>query len=348
MKSKHQGFVRTSKGIAARFRIVTACAALLAMPQMASAKMGDKPINLTIASFSQGSSWYVYAVNLAALLHDALPPGSSIDTPPIAGGLANPQLVAVGKAQLAFGMAAVGNWALQGKIGYKQPMPNLRALVGGLDEYFLVALARGKGFPPDLTNYFTKVRPNARVTLLQRGSIGSFAGQQLLDLAGADEKTLAAHGGGYEFGTFGMVKNRFAAGTADIFVQVATRGHPGITEIAHNTTVTFLAPSDLVLKEMRQKFGWDSRVLPKDTFQGQDQDVRLPGTTTVLFTSTAISDDLAYTVVKTICEKTAKLRTAHKALAHFDCADGAWKLANTGLPLHPGAERYYKERGWIK
>jgi TRAP transporter TAXI family solute receptor len=323
-------------------------AVLLAAQQMAAAKPGDKPANLTIASFSQGSSWYVYAVNLAELLRGVLPPGSSIDTPPIAGGLANPQLVTAGKAQLAFGMAVVGNWALQGKIGYKQPMPNLRALVGGLDEYFLVALARGKGFSPDLAGFFKTVRPNARVTLLQRGSIGGFAGQQLLDLAGADEKTLSAHGGGYEFGTFGMVKNRFAAGTGDVFVHVATRGHPTITEIAHDTPVTFLAPSDKILQEMQEKFGWESRVLPKNTFPGQDQDVRLPGTTTVLFASTAMSDDLAYTVVKTICENTAKLRAAHKALAHFDCANGTWKLAETGLPLHPGAARYYKERGWLK
>lgn len=323
---------------------VLACAAALTNPQVAKAEAA----HLTIASFSQGSSWYVYAVNLAELLRGALPSGSTIDTPPIAGGLANPQLVAAGKAQLGFGMAAVGNWAIEGKIGYKQPLKNLRALVGGLDDYYLVALARGKDLPDDLEGYFQKVNPKAHVTLLSRGSIGSFAGQQLLDLAGAGEKELAAKGGNYEFGTFGMVKNRFAAGTGDVFVQVATRGHPGVTEIAHNTNVTFLAPSAKVLDEMRDKFGWDSKVLPKGTFEGQNKDVKLPGTTTVLFASTEMSDDMAYTIVKTVCEKTDKLRAAHKALAKFDCANGSWKIGATGLPLHPGAVRYFKERGWIK
>lgn len=320
------------------------CTTVFIAPQIAAAE----PAHLTIASFSQGSSWYVYAVNLAELLHDALPPGSTVDTPPIAGGLANPQLVAAGKAQMGFGMAAVGNWAIEGKIGYKQPLKNLRSLVGGLDDYYLVALARGKDVPTDLAGYFKTVKPKAHVTLLRRGSIGSFAGQQLLELAGAGEKELAANGGNYEFGTFGMVKNRFAAGTADVFVQVATRGHPGITEIAHNTDVTFLAPSDKVLAEMRDKYGWDTKTLPKGTFEGQDKDVKLPGTTTVLFASTEMSDDMAYKIVKTVCEKTDKLRAAHKALAKFDCANGSWKIGATGLPLHAGAARYYKERGWVK
>jgi uncharacterized protein len=320
------------------------CGLMLSAPAQAE----NKPVNLTIASFQQGSSWYVYSVNLGELLRDALPAGSTIDTPPIAGGLGNPPLVAAKKAQLAFGMAVVGSWALQGNIAFKQPYPQLRALVGGWDQYFLVPMARGTGFKNDFGPYFKDVNPKAHVTLLQRGSIGGFSGEQLLDLVGASEKDLGASGGGYEFGSFDMVKTRFANGSADVFIQVATRGHPSITEIAYGTPVTFMQPSKEVLAKMTEKFGWETATLPKDTFPGQDKDVELPATTTVLFASTDMSDELAYTVVKTVCEKTDKLRAAHKALAKFDCANGVWKKEATGLPLHPGAERYYKERGWLK
>ena len=61
-----------------------------------------------------------------------------------------------------------------------------------------------------------------------------------------------------------------------------------------------------------------------------------------------MSDDLAYTIVKTICEKTDKLKAAHKALAGFDCSKEVWKEEVNGLPLHAGAARYYRERGWLK
>src|SRR3990172_1072679 len=89
-----------------------------------------QPVNLTIGSFSQGSGWYVYAVNLAELLHQSLPSGSKVDAPPIAGAVGNPRLVSEGKADLAFGMALVGDWARKGQVSYDKPMDNLRALAG--------------------------------------------------------------------------------------------------------------------------------------------------------------------------------------------------------------------------
>jgi TRAP transporter TAXI family solute receptor len=329
-------------------RAALCAAAAIALTALPSAEAQQKPVNLTIGSFAQGSSWYVYSVNLGEMLREVLPPGSTIDTPPIAGGLANPQLVANGKAQLAFGMAVVGNWAIEGKHGFKEPLPKLRALVGGWDEYYLVPIARGTGYDADLSAFLTKERPKSTVTLLQRGSIGAYGGQQLLEIAGADEKALTAQGGRYEYGTFDMVKSRFSGGTGDVFVQVATLGHPSITEMAQNNPVTFLEPSKSVLEQMTKRYGWEVKQLPKGTFPSQDKPVTLPGTTTVLFASTDMSDDLAYTIVKTICERTDKLRNAHKALAKFDCANKTWTREETGLPLHSGAERYFRERGWLK
>jgi TRAP-type uncharacterized transport system substrate-binding protein len=329
-------------------RYVTAMLACVATGTVAPAAAQDEPLNLTIASFQQGSSWYVYAVNLAELLQAELPAGSTVDAPPIAGGTGNPPLVSTGRADAAFGMAVVGNWALQGEHAFDQPLENLRALVGGWDQYFLVPMARGTGFDPDMTGFFESVRPQANVTLLQRGSVGAFGGEQMLDIAGAGEEPLAANGGSYEFGTFDMVKTRFAGGTGDVFIQVGTVGHPGITEIAQQTPSTFLQPSEEILSAMNTQYGWEPASLPAGTFPGQDADVTLPSTTTTLFASTEMSDDVAYTIVKTICDNVERLQTAHQALSEFSCENGAWEEEVNGLPLHPGAERYYREQGWLQ
>lgn len=331
-----------------RSRTGLAALAVGAVAASAPVQAQNAPVNWTIASFSEGSSWYVYSVNLGEVLREALPAGSTVDTPPLAGGMANPMLVSAKRAQMGFGMAVIGNWALNGHSGFKAPLKELRALVGGWDDYYLVPLTRGVGHDNDLSKFFTEVRPKAKVTLLQRGSAGAFGGQQLLDIAGAGEAALAKSGGGYEYGSFDMVKTRFASGGGDVFVQVATAGHPGITEVSQMNKVTFMQPSKQVLDTMTQRYGWGQNVMPKGTFPGQDKDVTLPSTTTVLFGSTEMSDDHAYLVVKTICEKTDRLRAAHKALAKFDCANGAWKEEVTGLPLHPGAARYYTEKGWMK
>lgn len=335
-----------------RTRLARIAGALAVVTVLSGAPMAaaqEEPVALTIGSFQQGSSWYVYAVNLAELLMDNLPEGSTVDAPPIAGGTGNPPLVAAGRADMAFGMAVVGNWALSGKHAFEEPLDNLRALVGGWDQYYLVPMARGTELEGDLQGLFETERPQAHVTLLSRGSIGAFGGEQLLEIAGGGEETLTAAGGSYEFGSFDMVKTRFASGTGDVFVQVGTRGHPGITEIAQATPSTFLQPSEEVLDQMTEAFGWEQAVLPAGTFPGQDEDRTLPGTTTTLFASEEMSEELAYTIVKTICENAEVLQQAHQALSKFDCETAeVWRKEVNGLPLHAGAEAYYRERGWLE
>lgn len=333
----------------ARLAAAAMVAAATLFPSASRAEAEGDPVNLTIASFRQGSSFYVYAVNLAELLTRNFPAGSTFDSPPIAGGIGNPPLVATGRADLAFGIAVVGTWALAGEHAYSEPLENLRGLIGGWDQYYLVPMARGTGFDSDFGQFFASVRPDANVTLLARGSLGSFGGEQMLAIVGADQEKVEAAGGSFEFGSFDMVKTRFASGTGDVFIQVATRGHPAITEIAQNTDLTFMQPSKEVLAQMTKLYGWGVATLPAGTFPGQDKDVDLPSTTTTLFTNTEMSEDLAYKIVKTVCENAVTMQNAHKALSKFDCETGrVWRDEVNGIPLHDGAIRYFRERGWIQ
>lgn len=324
-------------------RICTAVAAF----SVAAGVQAQQPVSLTIASFGQGSGWYVYAVNLGETLRQALPPGSKVDTPPIAGSVGNPRLVSVGKADLGFGMALVNNWAQKGSVSYDKPLPDLRALVGGWDQYYLVPVASGEA-DPDMDKFLHKDRSKARVVTLPRGGVGPVGAAQLLGIMNSGEDALKARGGNNEYASFAAVKSLFSGRNVDLFIHVLNPGHPTVTEIAQNTPVSFLQPPQSALEEMSKKYGWTVATMPKGTFPKQTQDIRLPSTHTTLFASTRMSDAMAYTIVKTICEKTDQLRAAHKALAKFDCANGAWKEEANGLPLHAGAARYYKERGWLK
>ena len=320
----------------------------LAILAASAAALAQQPVNLTIGAFSQGSGWYVYAVNLAEVLRQSLPAGSKIDSPPIAGGVGNPRLVSIGKADLAFGMALVGNWAVKGTVAYDKPMPELRALVGGWDQYYLVPVAAGRDVGPDMDRFLEKDRPKARVVTLPRGGVGPVGAQQMLGFMNANEDALKKRGGNTEFASFAAVQTLFSGRNVDLFIHVLNPGHPTVAEIAQSVPVTFLQPSKAVLEQMQKTYGWNIATMPKGSFGGQDRELVLPSTQTTLFASTRMSNDMAYTIVKTVCEKTDALRAAHKALAAFDCAKGAWTQEANGLPLHDGAARYYRERGWLK
>jgi len=58
-----------------------------------------------------------------------------------------------------------------------------------------------------------------------------------------------------------------------------------------------------------------------------------------------VSDNVAYTIIKIICENTDELYSINPANKNFKPETG-WK--NVALPLHPGAEQYYKDAGYMK
>lgn len=318
----------------------------LALGAAAPAAATD-PVNISIASFGQKSSWYAYAVGLAEILRGVLPEGSTVDTPPEGGGTKNPLLVAADKFNLAFGMAVVSGWAKDGTVVYKEPLEELRALVGGFDQYYLGILVDEPGVTATLDEYVTEVNPDLNVILRGKGSIGGVGGTQLLELAGAGEEQVKERGGNWdEAGSFGVVLNQLAAGNADLWIHTITVGHPAMTEAAISNDASLIEPSEEVNAQMEEKYGWKTAVLPKGSFEGQDRDLNLPGTSTNLFVSADMSDDLAYTITKALCENVEKFKSQHKALTSFDCKAGI-EPSVAVLPLHDGARRYFEERGWL-
>lgn len=324
-----------------------AAAALAAMYVTAIPARAAEPVKLSIGSFSQKSSWFAYSTRIADLLREVLPKGSTVDAPPKGGGTSSPLLVAAGKFDMALGFASVNGWARDGIIAYKKPMTNLRALVGGFDQYYLAVVALRDDKAKGLADYI-KRHPDLKVVLRGKGSAGGFGGEQLLGFAGASAKDVTGRGGRYDkVGSFGVVKSALSSGKSDLWIHSVTRGHPALTDIALGTSLSFLQPSQGTLDDMT-KAGWPAAGLPAGTFKGQDKDVTYPGTSTLLFASTAMSNDLAYATVKAICDNQDRFKAVHKALSTFDCAKNGWQPENVVLPLHDGAARYYKEKGWLK
>ena len=77
-------------------------------------------------------------------------------------------------------------------------------------------------------------------------------------------------------------------------------------------------------------------------YQGVDADVTVLGVPNVLVASSEMSDDLAYTITKTMFENIADLQAVHPAANQTTVA---FTLEATPIPLHPGALRYYEKIG---
>ncbi len=300
---------------------------------------------LRIASLAMGSSWYVYGGVMGSILRKELPAGSVIDVLPYAGGVGNMNLVSKGDAELGMGFPVTGKWAYNGEMAYDKKMPNLRGLVGGFDEYFVGIIATKKSKITSLEDVAKKKMP-IHLTTVTKGSVGEFANRQIMEAVGAPYKAIEAFGGKVTHTSFGVITKMLVDGQADVFMQVVTAGHPAMTEIAITADVVFLGLSEEVIKKLSAS-GWNPATLPANTFQGQTTPIHTIGTTTSLVATDKLPDDTAYAVTKALCESRDALGKGHAGLKFFNPQFG-WKVENLGVPLHPGAEKYYKEKGWMK
>jgi hypothetical protein len=101
-----------------------------------------------------------------------------------------------------------------------------------------------------------------------------------------------------------------------------------------------------VRKALAEK-GLSPDTMAANTFKGQTEPIKTLNPGTVIATTTRLPDDVAYLLTKTICENKEEVVAAHASIKPF-VPEKAWLPQNTGIPLHPGAERYYREKGWMK
>jgi len=86
-------------------------------------------------------------------------------------------------------------------------------------------------------------------------------------------------------------------------------------------------------------------IVPAGTYPGIDKDVETVGMSAVLFCRDDLSEEVVYNFTKSILENIEYLKGVYAALGELDMTE-AWQ--NLGAPLHPGAERYFREKGYIK
>jgi TRAP transporter TAXI family solute receptor len=311
----------------------------------ALAQAPAQPVTLAFATLDTGSAWYVYGATMAEMLRKSLPAGSNIDVKPRAGGVGNPRLVAKNETPLGLAFTVTNRWAMEGREAYTEKLDNLRGLVGGLDTYYLVAVATKKLGVASVREIRDKKLP-VKIYTQPVGALGEFAGRQLLRAAGMSYNDVKAWGGSTQHVGYNVIVDAFKDGRADLLFAVVTPKHPSVSEIVSSVDVDFLGLDADTTKALLP-LGYTTATMPPDTFKGQSKPVSTVGFPTVLITNKDLPEPIAYTVTKTVVENKDALVRGHAGLTEFDPRT-AWQPEKVGIPLHPGAERAYREKGWMK
>jgi uncharacterized protein len=134
-----------------------------------------------------------------------------------------------------------------------------------------------------------------------------------------------------------------------IDAMIYTVGHPAaaITEAATTCDTRLVSVTGPEIdKLIEENPYYRSALVPGGTYAGSPDDTITFGVGATLITSATVSDEIVYTLTKAVFDNFTDFKGLHPAFANLVEAE----MITDGLsaPLHAGAERYYRERGWIQ
>ena len=136
-----------------------------------------------------------------------------------------------------------------------------------------------------------------------------------------------------------LMKNR----QLDATLQSAGLGVAAIRDLASSLEIVVVEiPAALV-----DKIGapYVKATIPANTYTGQTTDVQGAAVVNYLVTRANLADDLVYQMTKSVFDDRAELVAAHQAANDIKLENA---LNGMPIPLHPGAQRYFREKGLLK
>src|SRR6476469_3409675 len=244
-------------------------------------------------------------------------------------------LLQQGRGELAFtlGDSLKAAWEGDEEAGFKTKLTKLRTIGAIYPNYIQVVATADSGIKTlaDLKGKSLSVGAPKSGTELNSRAILKAAGMTYKDIGKVEYLPFAE--------SVDLMKNRQLAAT----LQSAGLGVASLKDLSTSAPITVVA----VPKEAVDKIGppFVSVMIPANTYTGQDKDVPTAAVINYLVTSSAVSDDLAYQMTKLVFDSLPELANAHVAGKEIKLESAA---TGSPVPLHPGAIRYYKEKGLIK
>lgn len=246
----------------------------------------------------------------------------------------NLNLLQQGRGEIAFSLGDSVKLAWEGNTdaGFKAPLDKLRGIAAIYPNYIQIMASKESSIKTvaDLKGKSLSVGAPKSGTELNARAILAAAGMSYDDLGKTEYLPFAE--------SVELMKNR----QLDATLQSAGLGVSSFKDLATSLDVQMVA----VPEEIATKLGapYIAATVPAGTYQGQDSDVQTVAVVNFLVTHSEVSDETAYQMTKQLFENIPALTAAHKAAENIRIEDA---LKGMPIPLHPGAERYYKEKGLL-
>ncbi len=312
---------------------IIAVAALVGMAFTASQAQAQQFIS--ILTGGTGGVYYPIGVSLAGIYSKHMS-GVQATAQATKGSVENLQRLGKNDAEVAITLGDSLSFAWNGnaEVGFAQPVKNLRGMAVLYSNVIQIVASKDSGIKTlaDLKGKRMSVGAPRSGTELNTRAVLASAGIEYKDL------------GKVEYLDFNqsveLIKNR----QLDVTLQSVGLGNAALRDLANSVDIVVVPVSAAEVAKIPDK-AYAPTIIPANTYKGQTADVPTVAVANILVTTEKMSTETVYQMTKLLFENLDTLIAAHASAKNIKLETA---LKGMPIPLHPGAEKYYREKGMLK
>lgn len=317
--------------------------ALAALGLVSSPALAADFHEIKAAASPAGGAWYVGMGAIGKAISSKHPEIDVAIFP--GGGLANPLHVDMGRSDFGIAAHAVIVAAGKGIEPFKKPAENLQSMLNLHDSTLMHFIVNKKSGITSLQQIKDRKMP-VRISLSHTAGNSYLFSKWILEEYGISQKDITSWGGKIYTPSTSDAADMMKNGQLDIMVWIGPGEAFIIQDMINSVDLDLLPVDEKVIDAVDQKYGLKKGIIPAKWYGGKfGHKTVTVDASTELMVSRNVPEDLVYNMVKAICESRDDIVIASPYWASFTPERAAEELA---LPLHPGAEKYYREMGYIK
>lgn len=292
--------------------------------------------NLVFASGGTSGTYYPYAGAVANAWKEAVP-GLSVDVQSTGASAENINLVNNGEAEIAIVQNDVMTYAYNATETFagKEPITGFSTMATVYAEVCQIVLAPNSGIESiaDLAG--------KRVSVGAPGSGVESNARQILGAAGLTFDDIDA-----QYLGFGDSANAIKDKALDAAFVTAGTPTTAVMELASTNDISLLALDQAMVDKLVAEYPYYTlNVIPAGTYESIQYDVLTVAVKATIIVSPELDEELVYNMTKALFDSKDAITTAHVKGAELDVKAA---VEGASVPLHPGAEKFYKEQGVIE
>lgn len=296
---------------------------------------------LVAAGGGVGGAWYILMAGLAEIAKEKA--GITIDVKP-GGGVGNPPQVGTGDVDLALAMPMSIAAAIAGQDPYKKTYPDIRVLAMGFStNYLQFAIAEDKEV--NSIDEVFKTKFSLKIVTGRSATTTGWIFDQMLKFYGLKESDIVNRGGKILRAPYGDWVSMIQDKHVDAMFDNITIPSPILLEVLIGRKMKLFPLSKGLQNFLIKEKALAPAVIPKGSYGIVKEDLSVCGVGTGVIAHKNLPDDQVYQLARIWSEHQDRVRAIHPSVSAWNPRQ-AWKDA--GGPLHPGAEKYYREMGYLK